>query len=283
MSTDSRSATSEAAIWLPREARGTHAARGKLANRHILVIGAGTQPSDEPNPPPGNGRAIALLCAREGAAVACVDKDARAATETAQQVERDGGRAIVIVADVTNERECQRIVAQAKEQLGGLDGVVLNVGIGLGKGLEGTDAESWDQTFAVNLRAHFLIARCALPFMDAGGAIVFMSSTASLRPGTNIPAYDASKAGLTGLCRHVAMEAARMRVRANIVVPGLIDTPLGRNASKRRPSRATTNVPLGRQGTAWEVAQATVFLLSDEASYITGQSLVVDGGLSALR
>ena len=283
MSTDSRSATSDAVIWLPREARGTQAARGKLANRHILVIGAGTQPSNEPNPPPGNGRAIALLCAREGAALACVDKGATAANETAQQVERDGGRASVIVADVTNERECQRIVAQAKEQLGGLDGVVLNVGIGLGRGLEGTDAESWDQTFAVNLRAHFLIARCALPFMEAGGSIVFMSSTASLRPGTNIPAYDASKAGLGGLCRHVAMEAARTRVRANIVVPGLIDTPLGRNASKRRPSRATTSVPLGRQGTAWEVAQATVFLLSDEASYITGQSLVVDGGLSALR
>jgi NAD(P)-dependent dehydrogenase (short-subunit alcohol dehydrogenase family) len=223
------------------------------------------------------------MCAREGAAVVCVDKDETAARETARQITSEGGRALVVVADVTNERECQRIVGLAKEQLGGLDGVVLNVGVGLGKGLEGTDAEAWDATFAVNLRAHFLIARCALPFMDAGGALVFISSTASLRPGTNIPAYDASKAGLGGLCRHVAMEGARVRVRANIVVPGLIDTPLGRNASKRRPSRAKTAVPLGRQGTAWEVAQATVFLLSDEASYITGQSLVVDGGLSALR
>lgn len=273
----------EVAPWLPAEALGTQSPRAKLTGRCVLVIGAGTQLCDEPDAPPGNGRAIAISCAREGAAVACVDKDEPAAQETARRIEREGGRAIVLVADVTDERECRRIVAFAKERLGGLDGVVLNVGIGLGKGLEGTDAEAWDETFAVNLRSHFLIARCALPFMEAGGSIVFIGSTASLRPGTNIPAYDASKAGLGGLCRHVAMEAARSRVRANIVVPGLIDTPLGRNASKRRPSRATTAVPLGRQGTAWEVAQATVFLLSDEASYITGQSLVVDGGLSALR
>lgn len=269
--------------WLPPEALGTQAARAKLTGRHILIIGAGAQPCDDPNPPPSNGRAIALSCAREGAAVVCVDRSEPAAQDTASQIAREGGRAFVLVADVTNERECRRIVALAKEQMGGLDGVVLNVGIGLGKGLEGTDAQAWDETFAVNLRSHFLIARCALPFMEAGGSLVFISSTASLRPGTNIPAYDASKAGLGGLCRHVAMEAARLRVRANIVAPGLIDTPLGRNASKRRPSRSSTTVPLGRQGTAWEVAQATVFLLSDEASYISGQSLVVDGGLSTLR
>jgi NAD(P)-dependent dehydrogenase (short-subunit alcohol dehydrogenase family) len=104
-----------------------------------------------------------------------------------------------------------------------------------------------------------------------------------LKPGTGIPAYDASKAGLAGLCRHVAFEGARRGIRANLVVPGLIDTPLGRLASRGRPSRAKTTVPLGRQGTAWEVAYATVFLLSAESSYVTGQSLVVDGGLSSLR
>jgi NAD(P)-dependent dehydrogenase (short-subunit alcohol dehydrogenase family) len=273
----------ETPVWLPPEAQGTQVARAKLTSRRILVVGAGTQPSDDANPPPGNGRAIALLCAREGALVACADKNADAAQETAAQIAASEARPCVIVADVTDEAECRRIVAEANEQLGGLDGVVVNVGVGLGKGLDGTEAQAWDQTFAVNLRAHFLISRFALPMLSAGSSIVYMSSTASLRPGTNIPAYDASKAGLGGLCRHVAMEAARKRVRANIVVPGLIDTPLGRNASKRRPSRATTPVPLGRQGTAWEVAQATVFLLSNESSYITGQTLVVDGGLSALR
>jgi NAD(P)-dependent dehydrogenase (short-subunit alcohol dehydrogenase family) len=274
---------SEIPIWLPPEAQGTQAARSRLIGRRILVVGAGTQPSDEPDPPPGNGRAIALLCAREGAAIACVDKSSDAARDTQTQITAGGGRACVVIADVTNEHECQRIATEASERLGGLDGVVINVGIGLGKGLEGTDASAWDQTFAVNLRAHFLISRAALPLLPAGSAIVYISSTASLRPGTNIPAYDASKAGLAGLCRHVAMEAARKRVRANVVTPGLIDTPLGRNASKRRPSRATTTVPLGRQGTAWEVAQATAFLLSNDSSYITGQSLVIDGGLSALR
>ena len=170
-----------------------------------------------------------------------------------------------------------------EHSLGGLDGVVVNVGIGLGRGLEGTDAKAWDQTFAVNLRAHFLIARAALPRLSTGASLVFVSSVASLKPGTGMPSYDASKAGLSGLCRHVAFEGARRGVRANIVVPGLIDTPLGRVASRGRPSRARTAVPLGRQGTAWEVAYATLFLLGAESSYVTGQQLIVDGGLSALR
>jgi NAD(P)-dependent dehydrogenase (short-subunit alcohol dehydrogenase family) len=118
--------------------------------------------------------------------------------------------------------------------------------------------------------------------MNEGGAIVFISSVAGLRPGSRIPAYDASKAGIVGLCRHVALEAARRNVRANVVAPGLIDTPLGRWASRGRASRERTPVPLGRQGSAWEVASATVFLLSDDASYITGQTLAVDGGLTLI-
>jgi NAD(P)-dependent dehydrogenase (short-subunit alcohol dehydrogenase family) len=149
-------------------------------------------------------------------------------------------------------------------------------------GLAGTDAGSWDRTFSVNLRAHFLVARAALPLLESGSAIVFVSSIAGLRPGSRLPAYDASKAGLAGLCRHVAFEGARRGVRANLVVPGLIDTPLGRLATAGRPGRARTPVPLGRQGSAWEVAYATAFLLSGEASYVTGQALVVDGGLSSV-
>jgi NAD(P)-dependent dehydrogenase (short-subunit alcohol dehydrogenase family) len=167
--------------------------------------------------------------------------------------------------------------------LGGLDGVVLNVGIGLGRGLEGTDARAWDHVFSVNLRAHFLVARAALPRLPTGGGLVFVSSVAGLRAGSSLPAYDASKAGIAGLCRHVALEGARRGVRANVVVPGLVDTPLGRLATQGRPSRARTPVPLGRQATGWEIAYAALFLLSDESSYVTGQSLVVDGGLSELR
>ncbi|MEY2455679.1 MAG: hypothetical protein QOK06_773, partial [Acidimicrobiaceae bacterium] len=151
-----------------------------------------------------------------------------------------------------------------------LDGVVLNVGIGRGGGMAGTSLDDWETTFAVNLRGHFLLAREALPVLGEGAALVFVSSVAGLKPGSRLPAYDASKAGVIGLCRHVALEGARRGVRANVVAPGLIDTPLGRWASRGRPSRARTPVPLGREGTGWEVAAATVFLLSDDASYITG-------------
>ncbi|HMC41723.1 MAG TPA: SDR family NAD(P)-dependent oxidoreductase [Acidimicrobiales bacterium] len=269
---------------LPSEALGEAPGRGRLAGRRVLVVGAGTRPlPGDPDPPMGNGRAISLLAAREGARVACADRDEAAAADTAGRVIAEGGLAEVLVADVSEAGQCTRLVAETLEGLGGLDGLVLNVGIGAGARLQGTTPETWDEVFAVNLRAHFLVCREALPRMDEGGAIVFISSVAGLTPGSMLPAYDASKAGLLGLCRHVALEGSRRGIRANVVAPGLMDTPIGRAASAGRPSRDRTPVPLGRQGTAWEVAYPTVFLLSGEAGYITGQLLVSDGGLTALR
>jgi NAD(P)-dependent dehydrogenase (short-subunit alcohol dehydrogenase family) len=270
----------------PAEAVGAAPGRGRLTGRRVLVVGAGTRPSPEPDPPLGNGRAISVLAAREGAAVACADRDAGAAEATAALVSAEhaegpgsgGQAAAVVLADVAAPDACAAVVADSAAALGGLDGVVLNVGIGLGRGMAGTSAAQWDQTFAVNTRAHFLVAAAALEALEPGAAIVFISSAASLRAATGIPAYDASKAALLGICRQVAREGMARGIRANLVVPSLVDTPLGREASRLNPGRTARRLPFGRQATAWEVAYATVWLLSGESSYVNAHPLVLDGG-----
>jgi len=266
---------------LPDEVLGRAPGRGRLTGRRVLVVGAGTRNSDDPQAPIGNGRAIAVLAAREGATVVCVDRHEAAARETVRLIEAEGGRAFPLVANVIVEPECARAVNGAIGILGGLDGLVLNVGIALGRGLTGTTAKDWDMTFAVNVRGHFLVAAAALDHLAPRSSIVFVSSAASLRSGTGVPSYDSSKAALLGLARQTAREAARTRSRANVLVPGYVDTPMGREASVRNPNRAR-RLPLGRQATAWEVAYGAVWLLSHESSYMTGQSLVLDGGVQAL-
>ncbi|HEY6179974.1 MAG TPA: SDR family NAD(P)-dependent oxidoreductase [Kofleriaceae bacterium] len=267
---------------LSPESQGTAPGRARLTDRRILVVGAGQNDYGETDPPIGNGRAMAVLFAREGARVAVADRDRASAEATTARIVGEGGTAITVIADMGRSTDPQAMVAEASAALGGLDGLVYNVGIADRAGLDGTTSDSWDRVLAVNLRGAMLTARAALPVLGDGSSIVFTSSVAGVRPGSRIPSYDASKAALGGLMRHVALEGAARAIRANIIAPGLMDTSMGRAASRGRPSRSTTRIPLGRQGTGWETAYLALFLISNEAAYITGQTFIIDGGLTSL-
>ena len=268
---------------LPAESEGRAPGRGRLQGRRILVVGGGQRVLDAASDPVGNGRAMSLLFTREGAEVAVADMNLPSAKETVAQIANEGGKASAIEADISKPGDIERMVAEAEKALGGLDGLVLNVGIGVGGlGLEGATPEDWDKVLAVNLRGPMLCCKAALPRLADGSPVVFISSIAGLIAGSRLPAYDASKAALGGLMRHVALEGSRRGIRANIVAPGLVDTPLGRAATQGRPSRGRTPVPFGRQATGWEIAYAALFLVSDESVYVTAQTLAVDSGLTGI-
>ncbi|MCD0502972.1 SDR family NAD(P)-dependent oxidoreductase [Bordetella petrii] len=250
-----------------------------LAGRRILVVGAGRPPGGRQ--PAANGNATCVALVRAGARVACADRDLDAARRTADDIAQAGGRATALRADVSDVAQIPGLLEQAVADMDGLDGLVLNVGISHRTPLAGLDADGWDAVINVNTRAHVFCAQHALPRMAPGGSIVFVSSTAARRPGGRNPAYEASKAALGAVCRAVALEGQPAGIRANVVMLGLIDTPMGRAATQARPDRLKQPMPFGRQGTAEEAAAAIRFLLSDEASYINGIELPVDGGMSA--
>lgn len=257
-------------------ARGTEPGRNRLENSRILVVGSG-QRSDENGDPVGNGRAISLICAREGAHVTCADRDLVSVERTATLIRDAGGKAQSAQADVAHPEEIMRLM----EGAGDLNGVVMNVGISRGLSLAEETAESWDAVMSVNVRAHMLVTQAALRLIRPGGSILLISSLAALSPAGRNPAYEVSKAALSALVRAAALDGQERGVRVNALAPGVIDTPMGRAATARRPARTAGSLPFGRQGTAWEVAYAAVFLLSTEASYINAQTIYVDGGLGS--
>ncbi len=273
----------ERTIHLPPESRGEAAGRGRLEGRRVLVVGGGQEEYGMEDPPIGNGRAMSILFAREGARVAVADRRLEAAQSTCRAVEAEKATAFPIQADVSRPEQIETMVRRAVELGGGLDGLVYNVGIGGEMLMENLTAAGWDLALSVNLRGAALTLKAALPRMPEGASIVITSSTASMRPGSRMPAYDASKAALAGLMRHAAFEGSRRCIRVNVVAPGLMDTALGRLATQLRPSRAKAPIPLGRQGTGWETAYTALFLISEESAYLTGQVIGVDGGISTLR
>jgi NAD(P)-dependent dehydrogenase (short-subunit alcohol dehydrogenase family) len=246
--------------------------RGRVA----LVTGAAS----------GIGRATARLLAEQGARVCVADLDAEGAARVAKEIGERGGEAFACGVDVSEPEPNEAMVRETLARWGRLDAAHLNAGIALRSTIRAGDVDTWDRVVAVNLRGVFLGLRAAVePMASAGrGAIVCTASVAGLRGGTNMPSYYASKHGVVGLVKAAALEFAPLGVRVNAVCPGVIDTPI-LGAAHGVPEIVQGILarvhPIGRAGRAEEVAQIVSFLLSDLASFSTGASYTVDGGMSA--
>jgi NAD(P)-dependent dehydrogenase (short-subunit alcohol dehydrogenase family) len=260
----------------------------RLENKTAIVVGAGQTPGETI----GNGRATAILFAREGARVLVVDRNLDSALETKAMIEQEGGSATAFKADVTRDLDCGALVQACLDAYGRIDILHNNVGIAAGDaGPTHLSEESWDQIFNVNLKSMFLTCKHVLPVMreQGAGAIVNISSVAAVC-SVGMLAYKTSKAGVNALTHSIAMGNARYGIRVNAIMPGLMYTPMAvkglaqaRGVPEEEVARQRdAQVPLGaRMGTAWDVAYAALFLASDEAKFITGVLLPVDGGQSA--
>jgi NAD(P)-dependent dehydrogenase (short-subunit alcohol dehydrogenase family) len=259
---------------------------GRLENKIGVIVGAGQQPGGTP----GNGRAVAERYAEEGATLLLVDINREWAEDTLAAI---GAPASVLVADITREEDCQAITRTAMERYGRIDILHNNVGRSGGdRKTSEMDASMWDEIMAMNLKGMFMTCKHALPVMVAqqSGCIINISSTSSLAARPTVT-YKTSKGAVNAFTQHLAMENAKFGIRANAILPGLIDTPMAieRRAKERGVDREVVRaerdalVPLGYMGSAWDVANAAVFLASDESRYITGVLLPVDGGLLVKR
>lgn len=255
--------------------------KGKVA----IVTGAGSVGQGM-----GNGKAAAILYAREGASVMLVDYNLEAAEETKGLIDNEGGDCIIHKADVSKTDDWKRIIQECVQTYGRIDILHNNVGIEVPGGIDEVSEEDWDRMMNVNLKSIFLSCKYALPHMEkqGSGCIVNISSINAIRtlPALSV-AYSASKAGVIALTREIAVQYASKGIRANAILPGLMNTPFvtclvtayGGDVGEMTDIRDAI-CPMGKQGDAWDVAYLSVFLASDEAKNITGAALVVDGGLT---
>jgi len=261
---------------------------GRVQDKVALVVGAGSA-----GPGWGNGKAAAALYAREGARVFAVDRNPDAAEETVGIIRGEGGDGTAHAADITDEAAVRQAVDACIAAYGRIDILHNNVGIVEVGGAADIGVDDWDRVMAVNLRGMFLTCRFALPHMveQGGGAIVNVSSIAGIR-WTGIPyiSYSTTKGAVLPFTRSIALEYAGRNIRANAILPGLLNTPMIREPLKdvyadgdidEMVRVRDAQCPMGHMGDAWDVAYAALYLASDEAKYVTGTELVVDGGLTA--
>ncbi len=257
--------------------------KGRVAGKVVIVTGAGSV-----GPGIGNGRAAGIVYAREGGRVMLVDLNPDAAEATRGMIEDEGGESFAFQADVSDARDCKRLANACLERYGRVDILHNNVGIELPGGLAETTERMWDRTLAVNLKSVFLLCKEVVPHMErqGGGAIVNISSINAIRtlPALSL-AYAVSKAGIIAFTRDVAVEYARKKIRVNAVLPGMMATPFVTRALTEAYGGDVEEMmrkrdglcPTGKQGEAWDVAYLSLFLASDEAKYVTGASVIVDG------
>lgn len=260
---------------------------GRLTDKVAVVVGAGQTPGETI----GNGRATAIRFAQEGATVVCVDRDRASAEETLRMLEAEGGTGHVIEADVTREEACQEMVAECERLFGRIDVLHNNIGIGRGdRGVTSMSESAWEAIFATNVKAIMLICKHALPGMrERGSGVITNISSVAAVCAVGLVAYKSSKAALNAYTHALATANARYGIRANVIMPGLMETPMAIEGNVAAGADRETliaqrnaRVPLGgKMGTAWDVANAALFLASDEAGFITGVNLPVDGGQSA--
>ncbi|MFJ5859909.1 SDR family NAD(P)-dependent oxidoreductase [Pseudarthrobacter sp. NPDC092439] len=261
----------------------------RLHGKIALVVGAGSS-----GPGMGNGKATALAFAREGATVVCTDVNEAAAKETSDLIMAEGGQTRHLAFDIADSAAVSSAVASVIDEFGRIDVLDNNVGIAKVGGVVELEETEWDRVHAINLKGPFLTMKHVIPHMVAqgGGSIINISSLAGIRwTGVPYSTYYSSKAALNHLTRTTAAEYAARKVRINAILPGLMETPFvtesaelaGAYAAGQREEmlrKRHAQVPMGHMGTAWDVANAAVFLASDESSYITGIELRVDGGIS---